>query len=289
MASLYPAEQLHGDTLITFSDSGYSNDGRAMDWVRHFETFSSRRQQGLWRMLIFDGYDSHCTREFLTFCEEYRILPWCLPPHTSHLMQPLDVVLFQPFKHFHQQAVDAACITGCTDFNKVKFLAVIEEIRRRTFKISSVQSAFRKTGLYPYNPEEVLSVVRAEQQARRSPSPSRQSTPASPATEQAQPKKWSTPRSVRSLTRAADQIRAKANKRGQLAFPEMLSFVKGSLIQAHIGGQARRDLFHTQTAENARASRAKARRTLLQRGGALYVHEARSMVQSNTAEAENKA
>ena len=100
------------------------------------------------------------------------------------------------FKYFHRQAVDAACITGCTDFNQVEFLAVMEEIRRKTFKISSVQSAFRKTGLYPFNPEEVLSVVRAEQQAQRSPSPSRQSTPETPATEQAQPKKRPTPRSV---------------------------------------------------------------------------------------------
>ena len=143
---------------------------------------------------------------------------------------------------------------------------MIEEIRRKTFKISSVQSAFRKTGLYPFNPKEVLSVVRAGQQAQRSPSPSRQSTrqsmPETPATEQAQPKKWPTPRSVRSLTRTADQIRAKANKRGQLAVPEMLSFVKGSLIQTHFRGQARRDLFHTQAAENVRASGAKARRAL---------------------------
>ena len=44
LASMY-SEQPHGDMLITFSDSGYGNNECAMDWIRHFEAFSSRQSR----------------------------------------------------------------------------------------------------------------------------------------------------------------------------------------------------------------------------------------------------
>ena len=71
---MYPNE-LDSDTLIGVSDTSYSNDERAMDWLYHFDRHSKLRQQGVWRMLIFDGYGSYCTKEFLEYCENNRIKP----------------------------------------------------------------------------------------------------------------------------------------------------------------------------------------------------------------------
>ena len=42
-------------------------------------------------MLILDGHGSHATPEFDLFCSENNIITDCLPPHTSHILQPLDV------------------------------------------------------------------------------------------------------------------------------------------------------------------------------------------------------
>jgi hypothetical protein len=105
--------------------------------------------------LIFDGYGSHLTKEFVDYCDECKIIPFSLPPHTSHNLQPCDVVVFQPFKHYHKQAVEAATRTGCTDFNKVEFLNAIDSIRRQTFKKRTILSAWEQAGLYPYNPKIV--------------------------------------------------------------------------------------------------------------------------------------
>jgi hypothetical protein len=35
-----------------------------------------------------------------------------LPPHTSHLLQPLDVRVFSVYKHWHSEAVEAATAIG---------------------------------------------------------------------------------------------------------------------------------------------------------------------------------
>ena len=63
----------------------------------------------------------------------------------------------QPYKHFHAAAIDAATRTGCPDSNKLEFLAALTSIREQTFKKTTVLSAFRQTGLIPFNPEIVLS------------------------------------------------------------------------------------------------------------------------------------
>ena len=43
----------------------------------------------------------------------------------------------------------------------LKFLAKFETMRTQTFKKSTIKSAFRNTGLIPYNPEVVLQKVRS--------------------------------------------------------------------------------------------------------------------------------
>jgi len=57
------------------------------------------------------------------------------------LLQPLDVVVFQPLKHYHAEAVEAAIRMGCGDFDKVEFLDKIDSIRQQTFQPSTIASA----------------------------------------------------------------------------------------------------------------------------------------------------
>ena len=142
--------------LIGQSESGYNNDQLTMKWLVHFQRFSGQRQSGVYRLLLLDGFGSHCTKEFIDHCHNHKIIPLCLLPHSSYLLQPLDVVVFQPYKHYHAAAVEAVTRMGCGDFDKPEFLDRIDSIRQQTFKISTVQSAFKATGLIPYNPDRVI-------------------------------------------------------------------------------------------------------------------------------------
>ena len=44
-----------------------------------------------YRLLILDGHSSHYNWEFFDYCLNAKILPLCLPAHSTHLLQPLDV------------------------------------------------------------------------------------------------------------------------------------------------------------------------------------------------------
>jgi DDE superfamily endonuclease len=112
--------------------------------------------KGTRRLLLFDGFDSHCTKEFLKVLEENKITPYRLPAHTSHFLQPLDVGCFQPYKHWYAEVVDAATRTGCTSFNKVDFLYAIKSIRRFTFKDKTIRRGWKDVGLLPHNWDLIL-------------------------------------------------------------------------------------------------------------------------------------
>jgi hypothetical protein len=61
-----------------------------------FDRYTKAKARIHWRLLILDGHGSHVTREFIEFCDANRILLAILPPHSTHSLQPLDVVLFSP-------------------------------------------------------------------------------------------------------------------------------------------------------------------------------------------------
>lgn len=126
----WAANNLDGDTLFATSDSRYSNDDLAMDWLRHFDIHSRKGQMGAWRLLVMDGYGSHMTFEFYSYAQENHIELFRLPPHSTHLTQPLDVGCFQPFKHYHTEAIDQSVRNGESDFNKLNFLSIFSQFSK---------------------------------------------------------------------------------------------------------------------------------------------------------------
>ncbi|KAF2179253.1 CENP-B protein, partial [Zopfia rhizophila CBS 207.26] len=63
-------------------------------WLKHFDTHTKKRTIGAYRLLILDGHESHNSLEFTEYCKENKIVTLCIPPHSSHILQPLDVGCF---------------------------------------------------------------------------------------------------------------------------------------------------------------------------------------------------
>ena len=278
----YTKTDLDDDFLLAVSETGYSNDELSLEWLHHFDKFSARRQVGVYRLLLLDGHGSHCTKEFIDYCDEKKIIPFCLPPHSTHLLQPLDVVVFQPLKHYHTEAVEQATRSGCSDFNKLEFLSAISSIRKQAFKKSTILSSFRKTGLIPYNPETVLGRLREHT------TPSHQTSLPEPHTPPPLlSKPISTPHTLNSLARHAHYL-YQADVTSPTFRNSLDSFIKGSLAQAHLAAQVQEDLEHTQAAELARANRQKRSRRSVQKGGVMYAGQARAIARKREEEDSQK-
>lgn len=97
--ALWFNNNLDDNIAVTTTKTRFTNDWILLQWVKHFKKFSVAYLKDMWHLLLMDGYRSHHIYKFLKFCADYRIKPVGIPPHTTHLLQPLDVYIFQSLKH----------------------------------------------------------------------------------------------------------------------------------------------------------------------------------------------
>ena len=207
-----------------------------------------------------------------------------LPPHSTHMTQPLDVGVFQPFKHYHTEAIDQAVRLGDTRFGTLEFLAAFQQFRAKTFKSSTVKHAFEVTGLVPFNPEVVLEKVRANQPVR---TPSPPSTPSTTTNE--------TPREARAIIKQGRRLQTLIKKQGRLYIydvPTVQRFVRGAMAGAHTHELVARDLEATLYAASERHKRASLKSTVASKAGVIKVSECRELASARAkkeAEKEERA
>jgi hypothetical protein len=84
---------------IGVSNTAYINNEIALEWIKHFNFYTQNRTKGVYRLLILNGYGSYKTLEFTQYCINRKILLAYFPSHLTYKMQPLNVVVFQLFKH----------------------------------------------------------------------------------------------------------------------------------------------------------------------------------------------
>ncbi|KAH7548829.1 hypothetical protein BM1_10854 [Bipolaris maydis] len=160
------------DWTIGTSDNGWTTDQLGVEWVKHFNQHTTARTAGVYRLLILDGHGSHATPEFDQYCTENKIITLCMPPHTSHLLQPLDVSCYSPLKRAYGREVEELARHGVYHVHKIDFLAAYTRIRPKIFTQQNIQAGFRATGLVPPCPDRVLSSLTVA----RTPSPPQTTT-----------------------------------------------------------------------------------------------------------------
>ena len=109
-------------------------------------------------VLLVDGHSTHIDIETSSFCQENGILLYCLPPHSSHITQPLDVGFYGPFKQSWKKAVAEFNIQNFgKSVTKETFAAVFRRAYDDTVKVGTIVNAFRNSGIFPVNFEATRS------------------------------------------------------------------------------------------------------------------------------------
>ena len=90
---------LDTDAMLKTSLNGYIDDQIALEWLEHFNIHTTPSDENQKRLLLLNGHDSHTTLKFWQKCQEFGVIPFRLPPHLTHFLQPLDIGVFQVYKH----------------------------------------------------------------------------------------------------------------------------------------------------------------------------------------------
>jgi uncharacterized surface protein with fasciclin (FAS1) repeats len=142
-------DNLIGDELLLLSENGFTTDVLTFRYLEHFIEHTKASPSQPYKLLLMDNHGSHLTPYFILHALRHNVVPLSFLPHLTHVMQPLDVGCFQPYKHWHNKAVNFAIAMLEFDYTIASFLRDLAEVRACTFTKHTIKEAFRKSGMWP--------------------------------------------------------------------------------------------------------------------------------------------
>ena len=106
LASWYHNTTLLDDWVVSLSSNGWTTNEIGLKWIKHFNKHTSNHMKGAYHLLVLDGHESHQSANFQCYCKENKIVTLCMPAHSSHLLQPLDVGCFGPLKQLYSKEIE---------------------------------------------------------------------------------------------------------------------------------------------------------------------------------------
>jgi len=86
-------------------ETGWMTKELFLVWLKHFISFTGATKDRP-VLLILDGHSTHTkSLELIDLARENGVIMLCLPPHTSHRLQPLDVAYMKPLSKFYEDEI----------------------------------------------------------------------------------------------------------------------------------------------------------------------------------------
>ena len=170
-AAWYKNDIIPHDWSIGVSDNSWTTNEIGLTWLTEvFDKHTKDYTVGTYRLLVLDGHNSHVSPEFDRYCLDHQIVVLCIPAHSSHLLQPLDVGCFSVLKQSYGRLVEQLMGRGINHIDKHEFLPLYRQARPIALHRNNILAGFAATGLVPYSPDRVLAQLHTEYQT---PSPQR--------------------------------------------------------------------------------------------------------------------
>jgi hypothetical protein len=273
LASWYSETDLPGDWVIKTTENGWTDNETGLEWVRHFDKYTATRRKGVYRMLVLDGHESHYSVDFELFCKDKNIIPVYMPPHSSHLLQPLDVGCFAPLKRAYGRQIEDLTKASVNHITKLEFLVAFKAAFFASMTNENVRAGFRGSGLVPFNPQTVLNKLDVK---LRTPTPPGPPPPGADS--------W-TSQTPHNTTEAASQtelIKSRiVNHQGSSPTHILIAvdqIAKGAQAVMHQATLLRAEVSMLRKANEALSKRRRAKKTRLRLGGPLSAQDGQDLI-----------
>ncbi|KAL2889054.1 Jerky protein-like protein-like [Ceratocystis lukuohia] len=157
LADLYQKGSLPTDWAIAMAHNGRADNDIILQWLKHFDRHTKAQSTGRYRLLILDGHDSNHSVDFEKYCEDNNIVTLCIPAHSSHLLQPLDVGCIGPLKQAYSREIEHLTRCSVTHVSKTDFFSAFHAAHEAAITESNIKGGFRGAGIIPLDPETVIS------------------------------------------------------------------------------------------------------------------------------------
>jgi len=149
------------DAFFATSAKGYTNAQITFKWFQEVFEPRTRPVNGInqHRILVLDGHSTHVENyEFIQHAIDHNIHLICLPSHSTHILQPLDVGIFSPLSTYYRQELEDR-VRQQGPYGTIKkgdVFPLLQRARLKTFQPETIRSAWRACGLIPFNRNRIL-------------------------------------------------------------------------------------------------------------------------------------
>lgn len=104
-------------------------------------------------LLLLDRHSTHLELSSCKHMVDNNIQPLYLPAHTTHLLQPLDDVIFASFKFTMRKSVEWERMRRLISGESLNGMLeeILEQNKSQVFTKSVIQAGFKHTGIWPFN------------------------------------------------------------------------------------------------------------------------------------------
>lgn len=96
-----------------------------------FDPLTRKKAAGRQRLLVVDGHRSYIQGNFIIYYIENKIDLLMMPPHCSHILQPLDVGVFAAFMRFHTVETYTISRLSSQRISRAKWIKLLSRAREK--------------------------------------------------------------------------------------------------------------------------------------------------------------
>ena len=147
-----------GDVRVAATSRGYITKAKFHEYGLRFVRYLKHQDlNDRPHMLIVDSHSSHLYNlPFYQVMKANNIHVFTIPPHTSHILQPLDSTPFAMFKrNWEVNLMRYNASHHGRSLNKVDFWDVFTPTFNSSMTPKNIMSGFKKTGISPFDPSAI--------------------------------------------------------------------------------------------------------------------------------------
>jgi hypothetical protein len=113
--------------------------------LKYFDEHTKDRKLGIYHLLVLDGHESHRSDAFEQYCKDQKIITLFMPAHSSHILQPLDLVCFAPLKKAYGSQIEKLVRDRISHITKEDFIPAFCDAFKKSMTENNILAGFQGT------------------------------------------------------------------------------------------------------------------------------------------------
>uniref|UniRef100_A0A2C9KNC9 DDE-1 domain-containing protein n=1 Tax=Biomphalaria glabrata TaxID=6526 RepID=A0A2C9KNC9_BIOGL len=147
------------EALLQLSDNGWITSAFFFSWLKHiFIPSTNHLPKPI--LLLVDAHTSHTSfLEISPICSQNKIILYCLLPHASDIIQPLNQAFLSTFKPAWSDALKQHVANTGKGVKLESFAGVLKSVWNKVATPEIASDSFEAAGIFPLNPSKISSKI----------------------------------------------------------------------------------------------------------------------------------